>query len=251
MATNPLSRVNPGDIIPSGAWNYFVDKIAELEQRISVLEATAPGGAVSIVNFEPFFQQAIGQVLVIDGAGFMFPPEQNVVRVDDVQITAFRPNCSTIRLEFLVPNVTNVTASGKNVAISVANSNGAVSRLYKIMPAIAVVGPPPTISAVVNSVTNAAILQPGQGVTVTGTNFSTTPAENIIRLTANLPGGVTVVVPRPGETAIPVTSATATQVQFSYPTMNELTQGVITTVNLQITVGANPPASANVAVRRP
>src|SRR5262245_51597362 len=114
---NPLSKVNPGDIIPSAGWNYFVDKIAELEQRISQLEATAPGGTVVITNFEPFFQQAIGQVLVINGSGFMFPPETNVVKVDDIQITSFRPQSTSIRLEFIVPAVTNVPPTGKNVAI--------------------------------------------------------------------------------------------------------------------------------------
>lgn len=249
MATNILDKVIPGDIISSELMNYLLQKVVEMDQRISDLESKTPSGNVVISSFEPVVQQAIGQVLVIHGSGFAFPPDQNVVRVDNVQITAFRPASTSTRLEFLVPAIPNVPPEGRNAVITVQNSGGVVQRMYRIGPSIPVVGNPPAITAIAGP-GGETILAPGMVAVVSGANFSTTANENIIRLTATLPGGATLAIPRAGESAIALTQATASQIRFTLPAMAELPLNSIIQMNLQVTVGAHPPASQNFAIRR-
>lgn len=249
-----LTHVNPGDIISSDLINYLIDALADMDKRVTQLEGIMPASTIAITSFEPPLQQAIGQVLVINGSGFAFPPEQNIVRVDDVQVTSFRVGSTSNRLEFIVPAVSNVPQSGRNVAISVRNSSGGpVQRLYRIMPAIPVVGNPPSISAVIRTDNTNAPLTPGQDAFIQGANFSTTANENIVgmkftALVNNVPTVIT--LPRQNDPPIAVTQPTANQIRVTLPLMPELPLNQNTTLTVSVTVGAHPSATANATVRR-
>jgi hypothetical protein len=254
MAITILQHVKPGDIISSDLVNYLIDNIIDLDQRLSTLQSVTPSGPITITGFNPSVQVPIGQVLVINGTGFAFPPEQNVVRIDDVQVTSFRPGSTSIRLEFIVPAVPNVPQGGRNVIVSVANaSGGPVTRLYRLTPAVPVIGNPPTITTVTRTDNTNAPLTPGGNAFVNGTNFSTTASENEVRmsfvaLVNNVP--TTINLPRQNDPAIAVTQASATQLTVTVPLMPELPLNQSVTLNVQVRVGAHPPATANTLVRR-
>jgi hypothetical protein len=252
MAITVLQHVNPGDIISSQLVNYLIDAVIDLDQRLSALQAVTPSGPIVISTFEPAVEQAIGQVLVINGSGFLFPPEQNVVRIDSTQVTSFRPGSTSARLEFIVPPVIpTVPPGGRNVLVSVQNSTGGpVQRLYRLTPAVLVPGNPPTITSITRTDGTAGPLTPGQDAFINGTNFSTTANQNIIamRFTVLISGvPTTVSMPPP---PIVVLSATSAQLRVTLPAMPSLPLNDPTTLNVQVTVGAHPAASQNTLVMR-
>jgi len=252
MAITVLQHVSPGDIISSNLVNYLIDSIIDLDQRLSALQAVTPSGPIVITSFEPSIEQAVGQVLVINGSGFLFPPEQNVVRIDSTQVTSFRAGSTSARLEFIVPPVVPaIPPGGRNVVVSVQNSTGGpVQRLYRLTPAIPASGSPPTITGIARADGVAGPLTPGQDAFVNGTNFSTTAGQNAVSLRfVVLVGTVptTITMPPP---PITVVNATATQLRITLPAMPQLALNDPTTLNVQVTVGAHPPATSNTIVMR-
>lgn len=252
MAITVLQHVNPGDIISSNLVNYLIDAVIDLDHRLSALQAVTPSGPIVITDFAPIVEQAIGQVLVINGSGFLFPPEQNVVKIDSTQVTSFRAGSTSARLEFIVPPVTPaVPAGGRNVVVSVQNSTGGpVQRLYRLTPALIVPGFPPTITNITRTDGGTGPLTPGQDAFINGTNYSTTANQNIVTMRFTvLVGGVptTVAMPPP---PIVVVSATTTVIRVTLPAMPSLPLNDPTTLNVQVQVGAHPTASQNTLVMR-
>jgi len=252
MAITVLQHVNPGDIISSNLVNYLIDAVIDLDQRLSALQAVTPSGPIVITTFEPAIEQSIGQVLVINGSGFLFPPEQNVVRIDSTQVTSFRPGSTSARLEFIVPPVIpTVPVGGRNAVVSVQNSlGGPVQRLYRLTPAVAVPGSPPTITTIVRADGTAGPLTPGQDAFVNGTNFSPTASQNIVGLRfVVLISGVPTTFTMPPPPVV-VVNASPTQLRVTLPAMPTLILNDPTTLNVQVTVGAHPAASQNTLVMR-
>lgn len=252
MAIPVLQHVNPGEIISSNLVNFLIDSIIDLDQRVSALSATLPSGPVSITSFEPAFQVPIGQVLTIHGVGYAFPPEQNLVKIDDVQVLVFRPSTS-IRLEFIVPPIPNVPPGGRNVVVLVQNSTGSTQRLYRVTPSIPATGNPPTIINVTRTDNTNQPLTPGQDAFINGTEFATTPTDNVItmRFTVLVNGTpATINLPRSGDPPIPVTEATATRLRVTLPAMPELPLNQNIPLIVEVRKGAHPPAPGNAFVRR-
>ena len=138
---NGFENVRPGDVISSDLMNYILDKLEEIDQRVLSLEAEeATAGEVDIADFDPPIQVEIGRVLAILGSNFEFPSELNTVTIDNIEVLEFRPASTSARLEFIVPDVPDVSTGGKNVTINVTNSKGSDERLYRILPAVPVVG---------------------------------------------------------------------------------------------------------------
>jgi len=251
MASLP-SNVRPGDIISSDFINLILSELATIEQRLTALEAggTLPGTNVTIASFDPPNQQSAGQILTITGTNFAFPPTDNRVTLDDAVVTAFRPDSTSTILKFIVPTSLNLPAEGRNVKLTIINSVGSTSALYRILPAVQVVGNPPSITNVV-AADGGAFLRIGQPIIITGQNFAATPTDNIITfqvMTANGP----VVYPKTGQSLqINTGQSSATQIVVTIPDIAEITAaGGTTPVTLQVGVGAQVPAARNILVIR-
>jgi hypothetical protein len=249
-----IQPVQPGQVISSGAWNSLVIQINDLLQRVTDLEAGGGGGGgtvVAITGFTPANQVPAGQVLAILGANFAFPPTNNLVTVDGVPVGAFQAASTSTRLEFIVPLLPAIPPSGKNVAIVVSNPAGNDQKMYRIMPAIPVVGLPPTMTKVTKSSNASNTLEVLKEATIDGTDFSTTLAENLIRLRVPIGGGAFVDYPKPPATNVPMVSATATQIKFTVPDITEIAAGTQRPIVLELSVGAHPPVTRTVPIERP
>jgi len=251
MSTLP-SNVQPGDIISSELVNSVLGLLSLHEQRLTALEAggSTGGGQVVITSADPATQVAAGQVLSIVGANFAFPPSDNAVTVDGVAITSFRSDSTGSVLKFIVPTSLTIPPSGKNVVIKVANSKGAASFLYRVLPPIPAVGNPPAINSV-TTLAGSQLLQIGQKIRITGTNFAPSPNENIITFSVNTALGKAV-YPKAGTTLlIDTANSSTTQIIVTVPDITEITPAMDTTpVTIDVGVGAQVPAQFNALVFR-
>ncbi|MGH2460508.1 MAG: IPT/TIG domain-containing protein [Chloroflexota bacterium] len=251
MASLP-TNVRPGDVISSDFINLLLSELVTIEQRLTALEAggTTPGTNVTIASFDPPNQQNAGQILTITGTNFAFPPTDNQVTLDDAPVTAFRPDSTSTILKFIVPTTLNLPTAGRNVKVTIINAVGSTSALYRILPAVPVVGIPPIITNVAAS-DGGAFLRVGQPIIITGQNFAATPTDNILTfqvMTANGP----VIYPKVGQTLqINTGQSSTTQIVVTIPDIAEITAGGGTTpVTLQVGVGAQVPAARNILVIR-
>jgi hypothetical protein len=250
--TTSVSDVKPGELISSDLMNYVLGKLIEFDGRISTLEAGGTKGSVVTINsFDPPNQVAAGQVLSVFGTNFAFPPSNNAVTLDDVSVTAFRPDSTGSLLKFVVPTSLNIPTGGKNVKITVTNTQGTTNVLYRILPAVPVTGPDPVITNVADA-SNNPFIRIGFPVRITGQNFAADPTQDIITFQITTASG-TVVYPKPGQTlVIDKTNSNATQIVVTVPDIAEIQQSnVPTPVTLQVGVGAHVPAATNISIIRP
>jgi hypothetical protein len=242
-----IPPVQPGDIISASLFNSILARLDQLEALIGQV-GTGGGTLVAIDGFDPPSQQAIGQALAIIGKNFAFPPNQNVVTIDGVPISTFQVGSTNTRLEVIVPDITAVPVTGKPVNVSVTNSQGAAQRPYKVMPANPVVGSPPTISSV-TKVDGTFAVKIGEDALINGTNFSTTPAQNLVKLRFPLGGNLFSDYPAAANQFLPIVNSTATTIRFMVPNIVEIT-GPPQVVTLELTVDGHPTVKFNVNIRR-
>lgn len=252
MAITSFTSVRPGDVISSDLMNFLLTKLQEMESRISDLEGGgSTSGALSITGFDPPTQVNAGQELGVLGTGFDFPPEGNVVTIDGAPIASFRQGSTSTALRFIVPSNLSIPAGGKNVNIYVRNSQGSERTvLYRVLPAVVVIGSPPTITSI--SPSSGAFRFVNQLILIAGTNFATNPQDNIIRFRVFNQAGVEVVYPLPGQTIEIVTAnTTTTQIECRVPDIVEIPAGQSRQVTVEVSVGAHVPAQLEVSIRRP
>lgn len=254
MAITSFTSVRPGDVISSDLMNFLLAKLEEMEARINDLEqGGSTSGDLTITGFDPPSQVAAGQELGVLGAGFDFPPTNNVVTIDGAPLPLenFRQSSTTTALRFIVPANLSIPAGGKNVTIYIRNTGGHErSILYRVLPPVVVIGSPPTITSV--SPVTGDFRFVNQFVLIAGTNFAANPADNIIRFRAPTAGGGQTVYPLAGATiAINAANSNTTQIECQVPDIVEIPAGQSRQITVEVGVGAHVPAQFDVSIRRP
>lgn len=246
MATN-FVRVRPGNVITSDAWNEVLTRLEEIEQRVASLEKQGPApGQVVIASFDPPNQVEVGQVLTINGLNFAFPPANNIVKVDNIQVIEFRPDSTPTSLKFILPSV-SAPPGGRNVVVSIQNNKGSVERSYRVLPSVPVSGDPPVVTNALRE-DGSSNLRIGQVVIISGDNFSATASENRVHFVLNLPTGTKTY---PDTVAgLPVTFASVTELRVIVPNITEVPAIGSLPVTLRVGVGAHVPAVRVVSVIR-
>jgi hypothetical protein len=176
--TVSFTSVRPGDVISSDLMNYVLTKLAEFDARLSKLEAGSVSGNVQIASFDPPLQQNAGRPLTIYGSNFAVPASVNLVMLGNYQITSFTsPNSATV-LNFTIPNDFVPPADG-NVSVTISNSQGKTTALYKVLPFVQVTGPDPVIQNVLPIYPTTVILVKNP-IHIVGANFAPTGSDNQI-----------------------------------------------------------------------
>jgi hypothetical protein len=244
---NDLPQVRPGDVISSDLINLIITKLQALEQTIG-----SGGTNVAISGFDPPNQQAAGQILTVKGLNFLFPPTNNRVTVGDIVINDFRPDSNTTQLKFVLPQSIPVAPGGQNVPIRVENSQGSDQKLYRLMPAIPVAGPPPQITSItLQTAAGSTTLQIGKIAFIAGQNFAATATDNIISFTVQTGSG-SAVYPKQGSSLVFDPATNTSQILVTVPDITEIVSGAGPSfVTLQVGVGAQVPAVKVVPIIRP
>lgn len=171
----------------------------------AALFAAPAFAAVSISSFTPG-SGPVGTAVTINGSGFSATPANNAVTVGGKSATV--TSATTTKLVITVP----ATATTGPIKVTFSGSSATTPTNFTVTP------PPPTISS----------FSPGSGavgatVTITGTNFSTTPANNTVLFNT---------------TTATVSAATATQLTATVP-------AGATTGKIKVTVAGNTATSTN------
>jgi hypothetical protein len=247
----PFTNVNPGDVITSDLMNFILTKLQEYDSRIGKLESGTSAGQVHVTSFDPANQQNAGRNLTIFGAGFAVPAETNNITLNQVKITNFTsPNSDTV-LNFIIPN-DFIPPADNLVTVSIGNSQGSTSVLYKVLPFVAVPGPDPVIQGVAPVAPATAILV-NAPIHITGANFAPTGSANQILFDIVL-GPNTVTYPRPGNTLVfDDAHSGVNDIIVTLPDIVEINlpgPAGQRTVTLRLTVGAHPEQRFQFAARR-
>ena len=248
MPLNVPTNVRPGEIISSDLFNQILNQLALQDQRITALEqGTSAVGQVVITGTDPPNQVAAGQILTLIGQNFAFPPADNAVTVDGVSVTSFQPDSTGSMLKFIVPTSLTIPSGGRNAVIQVRNSKGTAQIVYRLLPAIPVVGSPPTITDV-TTLTGTKPLRVNQPCRITGTNFAANPTDNIITFQI-VTDTATVIYPKPGTSLqLDTTQTNTTQIVVTVPNITEIAAPSSHVVTVRVGVGAQVPAAFNVSV---
>jgi hypothetical protein len=217
------------------------------QQAINHLIGSWRGGSMVITHLVPEGEQAVGQVLVIHGRNFAFPPIGNTIHFNDVELTAipgfqYRPSSNDAQLEFVIPEIPDI-GEGRRGTLRVRAGDAVVEHDYHILPPLEVEGQPPAIAHVrlENNDTN---LRVGQVAVITGENFAADRNGNLVQLLNEVTHRVTDV------SADDVLSASETQIRFRIPTLDELPERDAVFFEVRVTVGRHPPAAHRVRIRR-
>jgi YD repeat-containing protein len=199
------------DLAPAGPVLYAYDALGRLIQvtdpsgdsaiyrydpvgNITAIERPASGG-VSISGFTPA-TGAVGTTVTLYGTGFSSTPGQNTVTFVcgvSCTVTATVTSATATQLVLTVPP----TATSGPIAVSTPGGSAtSAPSAFSVTAA----GAPPTITGFTPTLVVA-----GNSLTVTGTNFDTTPAND--RLTTNVAvAQVTSAAPTSLQAAVPVTT---------------------------------------------
>lgn len=192
--------------VPTGATTGPITVTVGSESGISTSNFTVGTGDPTINSFSPT-SGTIGSLVIINGTNFSTVPSENTVKFNGVQEAVSSSTATSITTSVPMGATTGpiqVTVNGKSVT---STTNFTVISLTA--PTVTTFSP---ISGLI-----------GTTVTITGSNFSTTPANNTVKFN--------------GTTAT-VTASTATSIAAVVPA--GATSGVIT-----VTVGSETGTSAN------
>jgi hypothetical protein len=242
MAATPL--VQPGDIISSNLINSILSRLQQLEDLMA--QGSTPSQVV-ITGFEPSDQVPMGQVLAVNGNNFAFPPTDNTVTVGGQPVTNFELGSTSTRLSFIVPTtIPDVTSGGKQVVVIIATpTKGTTQAGYKVLPALATTGNPPTITNITRT-DGTPNLMIGQEALIVGTNFVT--GDTRVRMLVPLGNNLFSKDPSSGP-SLTLTSVTPTLIKFNVPDITEITISP-KTVQVEVGVDSHPVVTRNVSVRR-
>src|SRR4051794_39634366 len=106
----PTDHVQPGDLIRADLLNTLIDFVAELNDRVLVLEANVPPPAdhsVQIITISPGSPR-IGDQMTITGRNFDYSVRAAAVRFDNTVVPQFLPASSDTQLVFTVPSIPGI-----------------------------------------------------------------------------------------------------------------------------------------------
>ena len=124
--------VRSGDLITADLMNRLLDAVEGLDSRLTKVEQGGPPSALPVIASVSPLTPRISETVTLSGSNFGIPI-QRTVTIDDKLVTT-TGNDSTIA--FTVPNLDQVTSSGKRVTIVVNNSAGPASTEVMVFPYI-------------------------------------------------------------------------------------------------------------------
>jgi hypothetical protein len=125
--------VKRGDLITADLMNQIIQAIENLDERVTALES-AEDDTVVITSISPSGNLRIGQELRVFGRNFGLTIGTCRVKVEGVQVNAFKTGSNDQLLIFNIPNVPNVPLAGKSVALIVSNRTSSDSRSFTLLP---------------------------------------------------------------------------------------------------------------------
>lgn len=256
---NGLTKVKPGDLITADFINGLIDSITTLEQKVAALEGSVSGAeSVRITAFNPppppdGNGQNLGQVLQIFGDNFAWPPQNNIVTIQNflvpsggvATIANFRPGSKPTMLEFVIPTtIAGIPTVGADVTITINTGQGSTQKTYRLRPALATTGQPPVINSI-KKTDGSFNLSVNETAVIAGQNFAATAAGDSIAIVIPTDTG-------DKRYSIPtsaISSASVTEIRFTVPDMAEITVDGID-VSLELTVGNFPSVEWVVNISR-
>jgi len=205
-------KVRPGEIISSDLMNFILNKLQELDDAVNGLGQT---NQTRITGISPNAGGFVGEFMQIQGANFLHPPGDNVIRIGGQLVTEFQsPNTSAL-LSCRIPASLNVNdPAGEEVIVRVENAEfGSAEATYRVFPEPAQA--PVSIASVLTE-TNSDIINTGFTAIITGEGFANSAAENSIRLEAVI-GGSDV-----SHTVTAKSVNTPTRIEFTVPDIPEI-----------------------------
>jgi len=156
-------EVRPGDLITSDLINQLISDIADLNQRVSMLQGTTTVSLIQIYRVDGQAPIRVGSRVVVTGTNFSSPGSRNAIAVNAASAAAIDNGSSPSQLVFDVPDP-GIGSASQLVTLTVTNASGQSGTLpFQLAPALTVptgtlalnyVNPPPN-----STNTN---LQPGQ-----------------------------------------------------------------------------------------
>lgn len=234
-------------------------------ERQYMLKAASNAPPTQIFGFDPPTGQAVGQKLKVLGANFDLPSRLNqvVLRpqggggvttdviIQEANFAKYASESSLSQLVFELPTIAGIPTGGQQFLVRVTSmAGGTVEQQYTLRPPLPVTGPPPEIVSILNTATQAAILQAGNDADINGKSFGPTPTDNVVTFivtqgTSTFPYIATVkAVSGAGDNMkLTVTVPNITQL----PAVG----GGSLLIPVSLKVGNHPEVSRQVAVRRP
>src|SRR5687767_3229371 len=117
----PLEKVQKGDLITALTWNSLIDKLNDMNTRLTALENQDGSGGTDVVITEliPGGLLTIGDDLEIRGRNFAYSRGAQRVYFNSTRAVTFREGSSDARLLIEIPDVPEVTEAGTPVALTV------------------------------------------------------------------------------------------------------------------------------------
>lgn len=248
-------QVRPGDVISSDFMNQILNSINAIDQRITILENQLPStDQVAIDTFEPPVQVEAGQLLILHGRYFAFPPTRNIITISGfaVPVENIRPDSTTSRLKFIVPKDIHVPVGGNNYTIRVVTpTKGSAQKDYRLLPALEAVGSPPNITSVTRASTGSPTLRVNENARITGQHFAADPNDNVITFKIETVSPA-VTYPLAGQTlTIDLEQSNTNQIVVTVPNILEIAAGESAPVTVEVGVGVHPHTVYVASVRRP
>jgi hypothetical protein len=134
----PTDHVQPGDLIRADLLNTLIDFVAELNDRVLVLEANVPPPAdhsVQIITISPGSPR-IGDQMTITGRNFDYSVRAAAVRFDNTVVPQFLPASSDTQLVFTVPSIPGIVDNPREVLMRVTNFDTDATRKITVQPRV-------------------------------------------------------------------------------------------------------------------
>jgi hypothetical protein len=123
MATLP-ANVRPGDIISSDLFNRLLTALADLDSRVSDLEAAGTAQALRIFTLTGPAPIRVHSRVTAIGEGFSSPGSANTIMVDGTGVTSIADGASdATHLSFDVPDP-GLGGTGRDAILRVTNADG-------------------------------------------------------------------------------------------------------------------------------
>lgn len=136
LVSRRRSQVAPGDLITAELINQVLADIADLNLRVSQLEATGGGTTPGeVVIFQPAIgaSMRINDQIEITGLNFGFGNAGQRVQFDGIPVSGFLPGSSDNLLRVVVPSLPNV-GTGRAAVLNVSNGTSSATRAVFVQP---------------------------------------------------------------------------------------------------------------------
>ncbi len=229
MATE---KVRPGEIISSDLMNFILNKLEELENTVNNLGQL---NQIRITQIKPVAGAPVGSFIRIEGANFLHPPGNNVIRIAGELVTEFGSPSTSGIITCLVPDTIDITdGEGEEVVVHVENPEfGVTEATYRLFPESS---QPEIVIESVQTEAGSATLNATAPAIITGENFSTNASANQIQFEWVVTGGNNVIYKVTEKEVISTTPGNM-QIRITVPDINEIDSGQIRPVTLTVAFG--------------